>query len=110
MKNLKLKLTVLMLFPFLISITASSYSETITVKTFLIQFENTERIDAYEYYQNSDFILKFQWEPEGLYLITRLSTEKKDVHQLIESISPGQKHTIENPILRDLPERLFNKL
>jgi len=98
-----------MLLQFLFCITASSNSETIKVKTFLIEFEDRERIDPYEYYQLGEFVLKFQWEPEGLYLITTVSTKKNDISHLIDKVSPFAKYTIANPTLRDLPKTMFNK-
>jgi len=84
--------------------------ETVKVKTYLIQFESQEKIDPVEYYQVSNLILNFQWEPEGLYLITRFSAQKNDLIKLIEQANPDVKYIIDDPKVRDLPKRMFSKL
>lgn len=108
MKHILIKTTLLIFFSSFVFATPNTLFETIEVKTFLIQFENKDEVNAKLYFEQ-DFVLKFQWEPEGLYLITRVSTEKEELLKLTAQLNLTGKFTIEDPKIRVLPKRIFNK-
>lgn len=108
MRHLFINITTLLFFTCSVYATPNALFETIDVKTFLIQFENKAEVDAKLYFEK-DFVLKFQWEPEGLYLITKLSTDKKQLYKITEQLNLKGKYTINDPKIRVLPKHIFNK-
>lgn len=92
----------------LLSGMAYSGNETVTVKTFLITLSDNDRNLELDVIWEENFILKFQWEPEGLYVITKFEVTKNQLDDVFQK--QNVTYSIDEPKVRELPKKMFNRL
>jgi len=105
--NTILKTVVLLFCTTLFSSATLTSNETVRVKTFLVTTSERNNIEFGNLWEN-DFILKYQWEPEGLYIITKLDVTKGKLDDVFQKFKIT--YSIEDPKIRELPKKMFNKL
>jgi len=107
MNTILLKTSILLFCILFVCKLSLSKDETVKVKTFLVIFEEKDRFEPNSLWEK-DFILKFQWEPEGLYVITKLEVIKNQLDDVFQNLNAV--YSIENSKIRELPKKMFHKL
>jgi len=108
MNTILLKTTVALLFiTMFFGKTSLANDDTVKVKTFLITLSDRDNLELSDIWEK-DFILKFQWEPEGLYVITKYQVTKNQLDDVFQKLKIW--YSIDDPVIRELPKKMFPKL
>lgn len=108
---MKKVLTILLLFLgclFVTEVTANDLNEEIEVKIFQISFEqNVNQIFDDLLLKKTEGFLKYQWEPEGLYIVMEKETTKESVAEILKQLNLFGYYKINELPNRILPVKLF---